>query len=103
MKRVKGCLNSNCKEYRKTYYKESDEYCVKCGTKLSYVCKQPKCFKQIPDDAKEKYCPIHAVERQDKKEKRNESLKKLGSGALAVCGAAVAVCKTVIDIKNHNN
>ena len=54
MKRVKGCLNSKCVEYKKTYYKESDEYCVKCGTKLSYVCKHPKCFKQIPDNVKEK-------------------------------------------------
>ena len=42
MKRVKGCLNNKCVEYKKTYYKESDEYCVKCGTKLSYVCKHPK-------------------------------------------------------------
>ena len=77
MKRVKGCLNSNCKEYKKTYYKESDEYCVKCGTKLSYVCKHPKCFKQIPDDVKENYCPVHIAERKDKKEKRVKPLKKL--------------------------
>ena len=70
MKRVKGCLNSNCDEYKKTYYKVSDEYCVKCGTKLSYVCKHHKCFKQIPDDIKEIYCPVHIAERKDKKEKR---------------------------------
>lgn len=39
MKRVKGCLNSKCVEYKKTYYKESDEYCVKCGTsRMVVVC-----------------------------------------------------------------
>lgn len=98
MKRVKGCLNSNCKEYKKTYYKESDEYCVKCGTKLSYVCKHLNCFKQIPDDVKEKYCPIHIAERQDKKEKRGETAKKISGGLLAIGGLVVTVGKAAIDI-----
>ena len=98
MKRVKGCLNSKCVEYKKTYYKESDEYCVKCGTKLSYVCKQPKCFKQIPDNVKEKYCPVHLAERQDKKEKRGDTAKKVGGGVLAAFGVAVTVGKTVVDV-----
>ena len=39
MKRVKACLNSECSECKKTYYKATDEFCVKCGSKLSYVCK----------------------------------------------------------------
>ena len=98
MKRVKGCLNSNCKEYRKTYYKESDEYCVKCGTKLSYVCKHPKCFKQIPDNVKETYCPVHIAERKDMKEKCGNALKKVGGGALAVGGLVLTVGKAAIDI-----
>ena len=98
MKRVKGCLNSNCKEYRKTYYKESDEYCVICGTKLSYVCKHPKCFKQIPDNVKEAYCPIHIEDRKDRKEKRVNTLKKVGGGVLALGSIVFTVGKTVIDI-----
>lgn len=98
MKRVKGCLNSKCVEYKKTYYKESDEYCVKCGTKLSYVCKHHKCFKQIPDNVKEKYCPVHLAERQDKKEKRGDTAKKVGGGVLAAFGVAVTVGKTVVDV-----
>ena len=98
MKRVKGCLNSKCVEYKKTYYKESDEYCVKCGTKLSYVCKHPKCFKQIPDNVKEKYCPPHLAERQDKKEKPGDTAKKVGGGVLAAFGVAVTVGKTVVDV-----
>lgn len=98
MKRVKACLNSNCTEYKRTYYKESDEYCVKCGAKLSYVCKHPKCFKQIPDDVKENYCPVHIAARQDKKEKRREAVKKIGGGILAVGGLAVTVGKAAIDI-----
>lgn len=91
MKKVKGCLNNSCSEYKKTFYKETDEYCVKCGAKLSYVCKQRKCFKQIPDDAKEAYCPIHIAENQDKREKRGDMFKKLGGGALAVGATIIAV------------
>ena len=98
MKRVKGCLNNKCVEYKKTYYKESDEYCVKCGTKLSYVCKHPKCFKQLPDNVKEKYCPVHLAEREDKKEKRGDTAKKVGGGVLAAFGVAVTVGKTVVDV-----
>ena len=97
MKRVKGCLNSNCDEYKKTYYKVSDEYCVKCGTKLSYVCKHHKCFKQIPDDIKEIYCPVHIAERKDKKEKLHDVVKKIGGGAAAFGTFILAAGKIVND------
>ena len=59
MKRVKACLNSECSECKKTYYKATDEFCVKCGSKLSYVCKHKNCFKALPDDSKEILCPVH--------------------------------------------
>ena len=98
MKRVKGCLNCECNEYKKTYYKESDEFCVKCGTKLNYVCKHSKCFKQIPDDVRETYCPVHIAERKDKKEKRVEAAKNVGGGVLAVGGLAFTIGKTAVDI-----
>ena len=98
MKRAKCCLNSKCIEYKKTHYKESDEYCVKCGTKLSFVCKHPKCFKQIPDNVKEEYCPIHLAERQDKKEKRVDTVKKVGGGILAFGGLILTAGKPAVDI-----
>ena len=97
MKRVKACLNSSCTEYQKTYYKESDEYCEKCGAKLSYVCKHPKCFKQIPDDVKENYCPVHKAERQDKKEKRVKTVKRIGGGILAAVTLTITAGKAAID------
>lgn len=98
MKRVKGCLNKRCNEYHKTYYKESDEYCVKCGTKLSYVCKHPKCFKQIPDNVKEKYCPVHLAERQDKKEKRGKTALKVGGGLAGIGFSILGGVKLIGDI-----
>lgn len=98
MKKVKGCLNNSCSEYRKTYYKESDEYCVKCGYKLSYVCKYKKCFKQIPEDSKEAYCPVHLAEMQDKKGKQGNTAKKIGVGALSIGGLMLTIGKTIIDV-----
>lgn len=98
MKRVKGCLNNNCIEYKKTYYKKSDEYCVKCGAKLSYVCMHHKCFKQIPDNIEETYCPVHLAERKDKKEKRDNVLKKVVNGVAVVGVGVVTITKAVVDI-----
>lgn len=98
MRRVKGCLNKKCVCYKKKYYKASDEYCVKCGMKLNYVCKHHKCFKQIPDDVEKKYCPIHEAEKKDNSDKNNDTLKKVGIGGLAVLGAVATIGKTAIDI-----
>ena len=97
MRQMKGCLNTNCQEYRKTYYKESDQYCVKCGSKLSVICRHPKCFKQLPENTQESYCPVHLAEREDKKEKRIESAKKLGTSMVATVGSVCVLGKWVYD------
>ena len=101
MKRVKGCLNKTCSEYHKTYYKENEEHCAKCGTKLSYVCKHPECFKQIPDNVMEKYCPVHLAEKQDKKEKQIKFAAKVGGGLLALGAAFIGVIKALGDISKE--
>lgn len=98
MKRVKGCLNSQCSEYKKSFYKESDEFCVKCGTKLSFVCKNPKCFKQIPDNIMGNLCPVHYAEKQDKKERRHEKVVKAGSVVAAGVAVVGGIAKVGIDI-----
>ena len=46
----------------------------------------------------EKYCPIHIAERQDKKEKAGDTVKKVGGGLLAFGGLVVTVGKAAIDI-----
>ena len=91
MKRFKGCLNSECSEYRTRYFAESDEYCVKCGSKLSYVCKHSGCFKRIPDEMQEKYCPIHIAERRDTREKIWDGVKKVGAAVGTICVTVAAV------------
>ena len=69
MTRVKGCVNEKCVAYKnKVNYKESEEYCSKCGVRLSYVCKAKK------DDKKDEF-------------------KK---GAVAVGGALLAVGGVVL-------
>lgn len=83
MKRVKACLNIECKDCKKSYHKECDDYCAKCGSKLYYVCKHPKCFKVIPDDVQENYCPTHLAERKDNRDKVVAGAVKVGSTLLA--------------------
>ena len=97
MKRFKGCLNNDCSEYtKKRLYKESDNFCVKCGSKLNFVCKD--CFKQLPDDGKEKYCLLHLAERQGKE----ITPKKIAAGVVStvtvvagVTGSAVKLIKKI--------
>lgn len=93
-KRIKGCLNCNCEDYKKTQYKETDELCAKCGTKLSYVCKD--CFKYIPEDSKEAYCPTHSSERKDKRDENWGKAKKV-FGFVAGIGIAVIGGKSAFD------
>lgn len=99
MKRVKACFNCNCKEYKKTYFKESDESCPECGEKLNYVCKHPKCFKQLPDDFDDTYCPIHRAERKDKWEEFRTNICKIGVGIFGVAGLARLIYKCVDEFK----
>ena len=38
-KRIKGCTNPTCEcKFNKTKYNFNDEFCVKCGSSLVYVC-----------------------------------------------------------------
>lgn len=47
-KRVKGCYNLTCKNYRKEVkFKQIDNYCPNCGKELVYVCAD--CFEKIED------------------------------------------------------
>ena len=98
MKRLKACLNEKCPTYRKSYYKASDEYCVKCGQKLSFVCRAHKCFKPIPDDKHVAYCIIHQEERKDKKDNRINRAAKIGGGIVAGAGFFAGSVKTIMDV-----
>ncbi len=98
MKRVKACLNENCPEFRKRYFKASDEYCLKCGQKLHFVCKAPHCFKAIPDDKHVAYCIIHQEEKKDKKDRRMKKLVKVGGSIVASVTVIAGSVKTAADL-----
>lgn len=87
MKRVKGCLNRNCKAYKKIYYSEYQKYCNKCGEELSFVCKNKKCFKKLPNDTKDAYCPM-CQEEHDKKKEKN---MKIGAKVATVLTVAASI------------
>lgn len=88
MLRVKGCVNETCvANQKKITYKEADDYCSKCGSKLHYVCKE--CYTQLPDDS-EKYCVRCLAEKQDRKDKTKNHALKIAGGAVGAAGVVVA-------------
>ncbi|MBW7571627.1 hypothetical protein [Caproiciproducens faecalis] len=93
---VKGCINENCiARQKKTCYKKTDEFCSKCGNKLSYVCAD--CFKQLPDDS-QKYCITCAAKRKDTKDTVKNAVGKIGGGVFAVGGIVLSAGKVVADV-----
>ena len=70
-KRVKGCHNLTCRNYRKEVkFKPTDNYCALCGRELVYVC--ANCFEKIEDMGPEvRLCK----ECDDKRSAKKEALK----------------------------
>lgn len=81
---VKECTNEKCSAYRvKKTYKESDDYCIKCGNMLYHVCKGKKCHTSLRH-ATEKYCLECAEIRQNRIDNVKRTVGKVGSTTLAV-------------------
>lgn len=81
MKAFKGCTNSNCRAYKKIHYKKEDQFCVKCGQPLSFVCAE--CWKPMEED-RERYCISCRALKEQNREKAIENAKKVGMGAITV-------------------
>jgi len=95
MVRVKGCVNEKCAAFKKKItYKESEEYCSKCGQTLSYVCK--KCY--TPLEEKGKYCAIHQAEKDDKADHTKKVV--LGVSGVVLSAGAVVFTKGKDIVKN---
>ncbi|MDO4976761.1 MAG: hypothetical protein Q4E53_05805 [Eubacteriales bacterium] len=48
VKAFKGCVNEECiARIKKISYKNTDEFCSKCGLPLSFVCKD--CWMELED------------------------------------------------------
>ena len=102
MKRSKACPCENCTEYKKKYYKDSDNYCLKCGAELVYACKHKKCFEPIPAEVEEKFCPTHLKEREEAAERRFEVIKK-AAGATALIAFSAKVIHDGFTAHNNSN
>ena len=71
-KALKGCINDGCvAKQKKMHFKDSDDYCPKCGQPLYYVCK--RCGMQLPDNTK-KYCLRCENELKDKKDELGKTI-----------------------------
>ena len=107
MKNNKGCMNEECIAFeKKTHFREDDNYCPKCGNVLYYVCQE--CHKKL-DDGSKKYCISCEQKRENKKQEKLDTLKKVGPGVVAgvaAVGAAAkkygpVIVKTAVSIVKH--
>ncbi len=93
MAKVKGCANDNCAAHKKQItYKESEEYCSRCGRPLSYVCK--KCY--TPLDERGEYCLIHQAEKDDRADRTKKRLLAAGGFVLSFGGIVVTKGKDIV-------
>ena len=93
MAKVKGCVNDNCVAHKKKItYKESEEFCSRCGQPLAYVC--PQCYTPIGNG--EKYCVIHQAEKDDRIDKTKKIAAGVGGGVLAVGGFVLTKGKEIV-------
>ena len=77
MKKLKGCTQTQCTEKKKKFKKDSERFCPSCGERLSFVCKQSKCFEEIDAACRGAYCPEHQAEHDEKAKKQRESKRFL--------------------------
>ena len=90
MKQAKGCGNDSCvANKKKITYKEDDKFCPKCGLDLVVVCK--KCRIPLPVGTTDAYCVRCEADREDRKDKAVDTVKKVGSAALAVGTFAISI------------
>ena len=92
MKAFKGCINENCKMFRKKHYKNDDKFCLECGSQLYYVCAD--CWKQF-DDNKMRYCIACDTARKSKMAQRTAAVKNAGSNTLGVVVGIGATATTL--------
>lgn len=95
-KRVKGCYNLTCKNYRKEVkFKATDNFCANCGAELVYVCAD--CFEKIEDMGPEvRLCKECEAKRTAKKEAVKAGVDKakgLAEKGIKLAPAAISLVK----------
>jgi len=82
MAKVKGCLRKGCiANSKKTKYKTTDNFCLKCGDNLHNVCKS--CYTKLDDDVA-KYCVRCLAEKHDRKHKTAAAAGTAGVAGIGV-------------------
>ena len=67
MKKVKGCINQDCKaNKKKSLFDAKNNFCPLCGKELVFVCK--KCYTQLADNTKKPYCVRCLAEKKQDRE-----------------------------------
>ena len=98
MSKNKACLNPTCSNYKKEKYKTAERLCPYCGNQLEYICAQKGCFKVIPENPKEKFCPLCKAEIDDRNAKAWDVTKKVAG----YVGTAFTFALSFVGAKNFS-
>ena len=90
-KRSKGCPNEECKRNSKKYlYRAEDNYCVECGSKLVYVCRE--CSGPLAsDEPSVTLCARCQSEKEDQRDKALKMGAAVAGGAAGIVGGVKVV------------
>ena len=91
MRKVKGCVNTECQMFRKKYFKKRDRICPCCGEELLFVCRARGCFKPLPPYERSAYCAVHAAEIKDRRVKFWKVFFVVGGGLTAGLSAVFTI------------
>ena len=94
MKAFKGCINQSCGAYNKIRYKRNDQYCLKCGYTLSFVCAE--CWKPMESD-ENRLCTSCAALKEQKRAQFADKAKYIAAGVVGTMGAVAGTVKKVGD------
>ena len=104
MKAFKGCINKDCRAYKRTRFKDRDKYCTECGGKLEYVCAD--CWTPLKKN-KDRYCDECNERKNSKKIKAEKAIKDAGNKAADLSKKATvaipAAAKAIRNVKPDAN
>lgn len=84
MSKKRACFNPNCSDYKKTKHKKSVIVCPHCQGMLEFVCAKKGCYKVLPEEYEEQYCPNCKEDIHDRNVAILDGAKKIGGVAGAI-------------------
>lgn len=95
MKAFKGCVNRECKAYKKRiHFKDSYEYCPHCSQEIEYVCAD--CWKVLEQN-NNRLCIACKAKQEQKRANQIDQIKQVGPAVVGAAGTAWKYKDKIVD------